>query len=349
MRTLTIYLLVIIPYFGFGQITIEQSDMPSVGDVIPRRSDTLTPLTGPGPSGANQAWEMTETSFYVVQENTNVVSASSTPNGSSFPSANLAMTLDNSNYLYFGSSPTSFTCLGYTGDLLNTGSPITVNFSPDLTLHQFPRTYNSTFDDNFIIDVTIPAASINPILNQIRFKRSSQVNDVTDGWGVIHTPGDKYYNVLRVHTTTISIDSIWALPLFPPTWTLVSTSQDTTESYVWLAKDGKLAVAEMSFDTLGAPKIFKWTELPGIALNTDEFSLESEIKVFPNPFGSAIQVNVPDRFVGKNCQIRDVAGRLISVEYFSESNKMIATDAWHSGVYFLEFEGLTAPRKIVKN
>jgi len=40
---------------------------------------------------------------------------------------------------------------------------------------------------------------------------------------------------------------------------------------------------------------------------------------------------------------------LISVEYFSESNKMIATDAWHSGVYFLEFEGLTAPRKIVKN
>ncbi|MBM3160771.1 MAG: hypothetical protein FJZ66_05480, partial [Bacteroidetes bacterium] len=70
MKIFLLSFIIILPCFGFGQITIEQSDMPSVGDVIPRRSDTLTPLPGPGPSGANQAWEMTETSFYVVQENT---------------------------------------------------------------------------------------------------------------------------------------------------------------------------------------------------------------------------------------------------------------------------------------
>ena len=323
--------------------------MPVIGDMIPRKSDTMTVLSGPGSAGANQVWDMSQTSFSVIQENTSVISPSSTPNGSSFTNANLAMTNDNASFLYFNSSSATFNCLGFSGDLLNTGTPIAANFSPDLTLHQFPRNYNSTFNDNYIIDVTIPGASINPLLSQIRFKRSAQVTDITDGWGIIHTPGNKSYDVLRVHTTTVSIDSIWTLPIFPPTWTLLSTDQSTSENYSWLAKGGKLAVAEMSFDTLGAPKIFKWTELPGIALQTLELDNDVFVRAFPNPFQDKLIIHVGNEILGRKGMIRDVFGKEILNLIFLTTENELPTETWKSGMYFLEVEDQNKKIKIVKD
>jgi hypothetical protein len=341
-------LLMFIPFIGSGQIIIDATDMPAIGDVIPRKSDTLTILSGPGPSGVNQVWNMAQASFNVIQENTSVVAATSTPNGSSFPNATYAMTNDNANYLYFANSASSLSCLGFSGDLLNTGTPIAAQFSPDLTLHQFPRTYNSSFNDSYVIDVTIPGASINPLLSQIRFKRSSQVADITDGWGLLLTPGDKSYNTLRVHSTTTSIDSVWALPIFPPTWNLVSTDQSSSETYTWLAKGGKLAVAEMSFDTLGVPKIFKWTELPGIALNTNDLSIEHNFVVSPNPFQESLAVSVLDNYAGRRGEIHNVDGRVVATFSFTQPTVTIATESWPSGVYFIAIEGMPTPKKILK-
>ncbi|MFM7387418.1 MAG: hypothetical protein ACKO5L_04600, partial [Bacteroidota bacterium] len=60
-----------------AQITLDQNDMPSVGDNIPRKSDTMTVLPGPGGSGPNQTWNFTATSNYVITENTSVVSVAS--------------------------------------------------------------------------------------------------------------------------------------------------------------------------------------------------------------------------------------------------------------------------------
>lgn len=266
--------------FIWGQITIDQTDMPSVGDFIPRKSDTMTVLPGPGASGPNQTWNFTATSNYVITENTSVVSVASTPNGNQFGNSNLAMTNDNASYLYFNKSAQSFTTQGFSGDLLGTGI-INAVFNPDLTLHQFPRTFGSSFNDTYVIDVIVPGAAINPLVSQIRFKRTSLVHDTTDAWGQITTPNGTY-NVLRIHTTETFTDSIWALPIFPPTWSLVSTSSDLSNSYSWVGKGGKLAIAEMSFDTLGAPKIFKWTELPGIGVGLNE-PASSQISMYPNP------------------------------------------------------------------
>ena len=97
----------------WGQITIDQSDMPSVGDYIPRKSDTMTVLPGPGGSGPNQSWNFTALSNYVISENTNVVSVGSTPNGNQFGNSNMAMTNDNASYLYFNSNAQSFSTQGF--------------------------------------------------------------------------------------------------------------------------------------------------------------------------------------------------------------------------------------------
>jgi hypothetical protein len=320
-----------------AQITIDQGDMPSIGDNIPRKSDTMTVHPGPGGSGPNQTWNFVATSAFVINENTSIVSVASTPNGNQFSSSNMAMTSDNASYLYFNNSAQSFTTQGFAGDLLGTGV-INVNFASALTLHQFPRTYGSTFTDTYGLNVTVPGASFNPLISQINFRRISNVVDETDGWGQITTPFGTY-NVLRVKRTEIFTDSIFALPIFPPTWQLVSTNTDTTQNYSWFAKDGKLAVAEMSFDTLGLPKIFKWTELPGIGLGFEEQALHA-VSVYPNPATDMLYFETKQGMAYEklNLLIYNQFGSLISKEKLNTSlgKKELSVGDYEEGLYHWE-------------
>ncbi len=320
-----------------GQITIDQTDMPSVGDYIPRKSDTMTVLAGPGGSGPSQVWNFTTTSNYVISENTNIVSVASTPNGNTFNGSNLAMTNDNANYLYFNKSAMSFSTQGFSGDLLGTGV-ISAVFQPDLTLHQFSRSFGSSFTDTYGIDVTVPGASINPLINQIHFKRHSLVMDTTDSWGQITTPHGTY-DVLRIHSIEVFTDSIWALPIFPPTWSLVSTNTDTTHSYSWVGKGAKLAIAEMSFDTLGLPKIFKWTELPGIGVGIDE--VDHKPFIYPNPSRGEVCVT---NFHPSEIKVFDETGREIFVKKLGTTQgTTLYFEGTMKGVYFIEIKGDKGP------
>jgi hypothetical protein len=318
-----------------AQITIDQGDMPSIGDNIPRKSDTMTVHQGPGGSGPNQTWNFTNTSIFVLNENTSVVSVASTPSANQFSSSNLAMTNDNASYLYFNKSAQSFTTQGFSGDLLGTGV-INAVFTPALTLHQFPRTFGSTFTDTYGINVTIPGASINPLISQINYRRSSVVKDSTDSWGQLTTPHGTF-DVLRVHSMEIYTDSILALPLFPPVWQLISVTTDTTHSYSWLGKGGKLAIAEMSFDSLGAPKIFKWTELPGLGVGLEE---ENKIlSISPNPF---VDVIIIEGLLNGEVFLNDASGREINVNQTIDGAKTtLFVNDLPSGVYYVKTKSST--------
>jgi hypothetical protein len=320
-----------------AQITIDQGDMPSIGDNIPRKSDTMSIHTGPGGSGPNQTWNFTATSLSVINENTSIVSVASTPNANQFSSSNLAMTNDNASYLYFNKSAQSFTTQGFSGDLLGTGI-INAVFNPALTLHQFPRTFGSTFTDTYGINVTIPGASINPLINQINYRRSSVVKDTTDAWGQLTTPFGTY-DVLRVHSMEIFTDSILALPIFPPAWQLVSVTIDTTHSYSWLGKGGKLAIAEMSFDSLGVPKIFKWTELPGLGVGITAQN-HLGLSIYPNPASEVIQIEINEHTsLDENVwHLYDHLGSLVHEETFSPflTKKEINVQSFSAGIYSWE-------------
>lgn len=320
MKHLLLLSIALSSSFLWGQISIDQTDMPSVGDYIPRKSDTMTVLPGPGGSGPNQVWNFTSLSSYVITENTSVVSVTSTPNGNQFGNSNMAMTNDNASYLYFNSNAQTFSTQGLSGDLLGTGV-INAALNPDLTLHQFPRTFGSSFSDTYVIDVTVPGAAINPLLSQINFKRTSVVHDTTDAWGQLTTPHGTY-DVLRIHTMEVFTDSIWAQPIFPPVWNLVSTSTDTTHSYSWVGKGGKLAIAEMSFDTLGLPKIFKWTELPGIGVGLEESSV-ANLEIYPNPCETMLTMRTQETKVGIDFSIINALGMLVSTGLITEVNQSI--------------------------
>ncbi len=320
MKKLVLLSLSILSFSAFAQISIDLSDMAVVGDVISRKADTLTPITGPGPAGANQTWTMTTISSntaYILNENTSVVTVASTPYAAQFSSSNVAMTNDNVSYVYMNQNSTTLTTQGGAGDLLMLGNTIVAPLNPDLKLHNFPRTYNSTFSDNYAIDVTINGSVISPLVSQVRYKRVATVTDVTDGWGSITTPNGTYNDVLRVKRTDQGKDTIWILPTigFPPAWSVFSTKDDTSFSYQWLGKEMKLAVAELSYDSLDQPKTFKWTLLPPTGtVGVEENTISTEL--FPVPAAETVSLRLGNELeTGEYFfTVYDVAGKMLMQE-----------------------------------
>ncbi len=221
-----------------------------------RNVDTMTTLNS-GTSGANQSWIMTNATIHQTQA-TKAISPSSTPSGSSYTNSNIALTNDNLTYLYMNQSSATSLVKGAAGDLLMTGCNVNTPFSPDILLHNFPRNYNDNFNDVYGIDVTVAGSCVNQPVDQVRFKQVSTVYDYTDGWGIITTPVGKY-EVLRIKRIDYAVDTTWYKLFSFSNWTMAGTKLDTTFSYSWVSKEGKLAIAELANDSNDIPKKFTWS------------------------------------------------------------------------------------------
>ncbi len=322
MKKLLLFSLSIFSFSAFAQISIDLSDIAVIGDVINRKADTLTPITGPGPAGANQTWTMTTISSnptYILNENTSVVTVASTPYAAQFSNSNVAMTNDNASYAYTNHNSSTMTTQGGAGDLLMLGNTIVAPLNPDLKLHNFPRTYNNSFTDNYAVDVTINGSVISPLVSQVRYKRVATVTDVTDGWGSITTPNGTYSDVLRVKRSDHGKDTIWILPTigFPPAWSVFSTKDDTTYSYQWLGKQMKLAVAELNYDSLDQPKTFKWTLLPPPGtVGFSENVAVANAELFPVPAAETVSLRLGNELEAGEYffTVYDVAGKMLMQE-----------------------------------
>ena len=271
-----LYIFLIIPLLGgvrggssLAQITILQSDMPVIGDTIPRAIDTLTTETG-GNGGANQIWDFSSALTH-IQQNTAIIDPAATPYLADFPNSNMAVTNDGIGFVYFNLNNANMIIKGAAGDLLNNGIIIVSPFNPDLTLYQFPVDYSNTLIDDYAFDVTTDGSVFSSFLDSVRLKRVGTVVDTIDGWGSTITPVG-CYNSLRIKRVDYQLDSIWTKlpdppwPLPPSEWSFLSATWDTVLTYSWLAKETMLAVAELSFDSVGSPNRLTYSLVPPVSI-----------------------------------------------------------------------------------
>lgn len=280
-------MICLLPAVSMAQITIVETDMAQVGDIINRNTDTLA-LVVPGNAGANQTWDLSNAVAHQT-ETTYAVAPSSTPFASGFSASNLALTTDNASYLYFTQNSSSLVADGIGGDLIGTGTPLVVPFNPSLLVQNFPLTYGSTFTDNYGMDVTTDGSAFG--VSEIRYKRVAVVKDSTDGWGTVSTP-DGTYSALRTKHIEYLTDSIWA-KLFPfAPFQLFSSTNDTTVSYNWFAKESKLAVAELTVDSLGNPLQLTWFA-PTVGIENG-ISAQIEAKIYPIPANNELNISLAE-------------------------------------------------------
>lgn len=222
-------------------ISIVSADMPVAGNNLVRLKDTLVAGIQPGPKGADIMWNFSSLQPH-VRDTAKCMLPSATPYSSTFNSnSNLAITSNDTNYLFFNNAAATFKVTGAALWLDTIRAVVTTTFNPAFDLYKFPTNYNNNFTGSysFTQDLTIGG-------NQIRVEFTSNYADTIDAWGIVQTPVG-YYETLRqkrVERTRTVIKAI------PPLYLLtVSDTRDTTTDYNWLAKETKLAVVDFEYDS----------------------------------------------------------------------------------------------------
>jgi hypothetical protein len=137
--------LLALPFIGSSQITINQSDLPAIGDMSFELKDTTTHQTIT-PGGPNQTWDYSN--FTVTESNISKVQDMSTaPSAwnSNFPSAQAVdYNITDSVASYFSSNSTGFYAEGFYNGTLSADPNNVTNYDPNYLVIPTPFTYNNT-------------------------------------------------------------------------------------------------------------------------------------------------------------------------------------------------------------
>lgn len=320
-----------------AQISILSTDMPVIGDVLTDHIDTV-PTTGQGPSGAGQTWDFGDATES-FQQSQDVVDPATTPYAANYPNADLAMTPDGANYVFYTNSGSTMEVIGATGDPLGLGTIFDAPFAPALTLHQFPRTWMSSFDDGYGIDVTADGSDFG--VYQVRYTEHGVTHDTTDSYGQITTPVGTY-DCLRAHTRTITQDSIWAKIFSFTPWTLIIATSDTVEDYSWYAKETKMAVANLTLDSLGGPARFTWSGLPPLNTSIGGGPATNDAPLlYPQP--AMDEVSIGGMIERGSYIILDADGRTVASGAVDPGARVVPLAHLPSGTYTLQLSNGHGP------
>ena len=316
-----------------AQITLLSTDLTSIGDEITRYGDTI-PTYGPGAAGAAVTWNFSA-AINDTTAITHVVTVASTGFSSVFASSDYAMQGATDSYLFFTHDANSYTTTGAAGDLLNTGEQIESPFSDPLTLHQFPRTYGSHFDDTYAFITEADGAGLpTPIpVYRVKLTHTGHVFDTTDAYGTLITPTGTY-DALRVKSVDFTTD-ILEYKLFAfSQWAVLSTTIDTSTSYSWHAKEEMLAIAEYSYDTIGNPKQFTYSAVPPVTtvgiVDVDE---EIPFTLYPQPASNQLFIKGLNQTGNHRAEIFGIDGKMIRIEALIGNS--LNLNGLKSGMYIL--------------
>jgi hypothetical protein len=329
----TLVYLLFLPSLSIAQISLESTDLTSIGDVITRYTDTV-PGYGPGAEGPNQTWDFSN----AVAEDTavtTVVTVASTGFQSTFGSSDYAMeAAEGDSWLFFTHDANSMASTGAAGNLLGNGI-IESPFSDPLTLHEFPRTYGSTFDDTYAFVTEASGAGLpTPIpVDQIRLTHDGHVYDTTDAYGTLITPTGTY-DAIRVKSVDFTTDIIEVkLFAFAP-WSEFSNTSDTSTTYSWHANEEMLAIAEMAFDSVGNPARFTYSAVPPVTtVSVSNQHEEEEISVYPQPANDFLYLRGLNDFYNYTAEIISVDARIVATNPLGSTR--IAVSSLSRGMYIL--------------
>lgn len=330
LRSFTVlFAFATINFSAYSQIAIVSSDLTSIGDQITRYGDTI-PTYGPGLSGAGVTWDFSAAVMDTVIT-TDVVATSATPYSSTFSGSDYAMTGNGTSYLFFIHTATEFITTGAAGDLLGTGESIEAPFTDPLILHQFPRTYESTFDDTYEFQAEADGAAFG--VNRVRLTHTGHVYDTTDAYGTLITPTGTY-DALRVKSTDYTTDVI-DVKLFPVApWTNVSTVMDTSVTYSWHAKEEMLAIAEYTYDSIGNPKQFTYSAVPPVVtVAVKDVDEEIPFVLYPQPASDQLFIKGLNQTGNHQTQVFSMDGKMVMNEVLNGSS--INVSGLKTGMYIL--------------
>lgn len=331
--------LLVLPFIGSSQITINQSDLPTIGNMWFELRDTTThqTITAGGPS---QIWNysnftVAESSVSKVQN----ISAAPSTWTSNFPSAqmvdyNIADTVAS----YFSSNSTGFYVEGYYDGGLNVQPANATNYNPNYLIIPTPFTYNNTRSHK---------AKIILVFNQgfnYKFVIYLHQQFTADAYGSITTPAGTFNNTLRIKQLIYSEDSTYAD--FGSGYQLISNTpaRDTAISYSWVKNAPNIMIFTMDEKMngpVGTGIASTATYFTATATKIPTFLKPAESLAFPNPSnGSKFITLALDNKNAESLCIYNVSGELVKNEKVTGSEAILFdTNVFSDGTYIYKIIG----------
>lgn len=256
-----------------AQITINDSHFLQIGSKVYQVTDTLPANPNIGPSGPNQSWTFTNLNLHTF-DSIEAVNPASTPSGAQFPTSNIALIQQGSNYVYFNNSSTELNLLGVTVPSFN----LTLPYSNPEKVLVYPSTYLTTYSDTAVAQIVFPGALLQIPFDSVKFKQIRYRVGMVDAYGSLTTDEGTFNNTLRFNDTIIQIDSAWGKSNIFPVWNELFNQQVTIYETSWLTNDANYGYPLFQITNDGTGPQAKWLTLsppcsdPATPANTISFS-----------------------------------------------------------------------------
>lgn len=233
MKKLYLLLVLGIPLQSYAQPTLTNALNYSIGDKAAYFQCDSAAFS-PGGSGMAQTWTFTS----LVVEDTfvqNIVSPSSTPNGSQFPNATFAE-VGGGGEIYINNSGNDYSMVG----IVEASSSLNMSYTNSMKLLTRPVNYNDMITDTFTTQYSYSGQSLTG---------GGVATANADAYGTLTLPDSTYNDVLRVRSEFVQNDSISGSPI-PINVTVKRVS------YMWFVagfKEPVLRADSFSIQTPGPP------------------------------------------------------------------------------------------------
>lgn len=315
-------------HFINSQITINESDLPSVGDSLRysiagnyyQFDFTLT--------DTNMVWDFNNLSpadqilnYYEsptsaplsYQITFNVFNTDMCINKNDFSLYGNAIT---DVYFYYNKSNSKFEEVGYGAKINDVPFPVT--YDDNDVIFKYPASYGDSDSSFMSWDVTIPT------IGYVSQKRHR--NYEVDGWGTVKLPIGQY-DCLRVKSKVIQIDSAYnqSFPIPLPAITSYYTE------YYWITKTEKLPVLRVVIDDFSQETTVYYADVMQQFTGNKNITQDENIIIYPNPASDFINVKSKDK--NYNLKIYNSNGALVKV--VDKINKVDISNL-SSGIYLIE-------------
>jgi len=246
-NTFTLLTFVFAALFSNAQITIDSTDLGSMGDQLVYIADTnVTGIQISAPTGTFQTFNYTGLGVTDIGS-ISFLNPVGTPAGADFPNSNLVLDADAGGLVYLIKTDTAVEVDGIYGDILNQGINSPIDFNPNVFLMKFPMNYQSSFIETGVID-TIIDDTITGIYDSLRLVRSMKIISNVDAYGLLQLPALSD-TVLRKYDIEITSDSVYGL--FAGIWALAQSTTETKNFYRFIGKGNDYYLLEAEADASG--------------------------------------------------------------------------------------------------
>ena len=338
-----------------AQITVTDTDLMSVGDIIYQANDSVPALSITlGNAGPNQSWDF---SALQVQEydTTEFIDPAGTPFGADHPTANLCID-DNGEYIYINKDAQSLSLVGF--DNIQYPQfilPLPLVYGLNTIVGPVIIMDSVFVNPGFIDNLLAPTISFNPLHNQVDsikvlIESSTEFN--VDAHGDIIIPMGTF-DVLRVKTDDITTTDFFAYcsdnilgngGWYPLPAAIFPSEVEMISAYSWWTNDPsvKFVLVQIAVDSVGGINDVDFMHSPSPSsvndLSTNNFN------IYPIPATNNLNIEAQNNEL-TYLKLLDVTGKVILKKEFTQSTSLDVLDI-AKGIYFLDLK--TAEGKFTK-